>query len=92
MEAWYELFHNDQYVVTTYGYKSGSYSYADSGKYVVLHLKKGDTIKIRPCKILMLKCMWKYGWSSTTTTSTSTPSMATLEGTVPKVTRLSWSC
>lgn len=32
-------------MVATYGYTSGSY--ADSGNSVVLHLKKGDTIKVK---------------------------------------------
>lgn len=44
-EAWIELFHNDQYVVASYGYTSGSY--ADSGNSVVLHLKKGDRINVK---------------------------------------------
>lgn len=44
-EAWLELFHNDEYVVASYGYVKGYY--ADSGNSVVLHLKKWDTVKVK---------------------------------------------
>lgn len=44
-EAWLELFHNDQYVVASYGYVKGYY--ADSGNSVVLQLKKWDTVKVK---------------------------------------------
>ncbi|XP_061178742.1 uncharacterized protein LOC133187402 [Saccostrea echinata] len=44
-EAWLELFHNNQYVVASYGYTVGSY--ADAGNSVLLHLKKGDTVKVK---------------------------------------------
>lgn len=38
-EAWLELFHNDQYVVASYGYVKGYY--ADSGN------TKWDTVKVK---------------------------------------------
>ncbi|XP_062589184.1 complement C1q tumor necrosis factor-related protein 4-like [Saccostrea cucullata] len=42
---WIELFHNNQYVVSSYGYTNGSY--ASSGNTVVLRLHIADTVKIK---------------------------------------------
>ncbi|XP_062576236.1 uncharacterized protein LOC134238128 [Saccostrea cucullata] len=38
-DFWLELFHNEHYVISSYGYTEGSY--ADAGNTAVLHLKKG---------------------------------------------------
>lgn len=54
-EAWLELFHNDQYVVASYGYVKGYY--ADSGNSVVLHLKNGIPSRLRPDEVLTSDCM-----------------------------------
>ncbi|XP_062597420.1 uncharacterized protein LOC134258848, partial [Saccostrea cucullata] len=42
-DFWLELFHNENYVISSYGYTEGSY--ADAGNTAVLHLKKGDIVK-----------------------------------------------
>ncbi|KAK3083518.1 hypothetical protein FSP39_024580 [Pinctada imbricata] len=44
-EFWLELFHNNDFVESSYGYTSGSY--ADAGNTAVLHLKKGDTVYVK---------------------------------------------
>ncbi|XP_062587135.1 uncharacterized protein LOC134248757 [Saccostrea cucullata] len=44
-EFWLELFHDSHYILGSYGYTGGYY--ADAGNTAVLHLRKGETVKIK---------------------------------------------